>query len=231
VADALERHLRQWLGAWPPVGEVDVVACEQRVRPGWDGRVHPLVAVVASLGAVVSVPLGTVEAVQGVLAAVPERSPAAADRPHERWPDSLAAAVGHPGRGVATMTFRFTCAPAPLRDAGEWMAPDAPGLPAWLRPFADPVLVARDACGVYVSGVGIKRHDRHGHEIAVGTAPAARARGLARRLVAQAGRAVLAAGAVPTYAHDPGNRASARVAEAAGFPDRGWRIVRLADEP
>lgn len=46
--------------------------------------------------------------------------------------------------------------------------------------------------------------------------------GLARRLVAQAARRVLAEGAVPTYLHSRQNTASARVAEAAGFPDRGW---------
>ncbi|PWU56502.1 GNAT family N-acetyltransferase, partial [Micromonospora globispora] len=47
-------------------------------------------------------------------------------------------------------------------------------------------------------------------------------RGLARRLVAQAARRVLDEGAVPTYLHAFDNPASARVAEAAGFPDRGW---------
>jgi len=29
---------------------------------------------------------------------------------------------------------------------------------------------------------------------------------------------------VPTYLHDPANLASARVADAAGFPDRGWAV-------
>ena len=52
---------------------------------------------------------------------------------------------------------------------------------------------------------------------------AARGRGLARRLVAQAARRVLEEGAVPTYLHETANVASARVADAAGFPDRGWR--------
>ena len=57
----------------------------------------------------------------------------------------------------------------------------------------------------------------------MGTEPAVRGRGLARRLVAQAARRVLDEGAVPTYLHDPANVASARVAEAAGFPDLGWK--------
>jgi GNAT superfamily N-acetyltransferase len=232
VGGALERHLRTWLGAWPPAGDLEIVGCAGRERPGWDERLHPLVVVAEPAGAVVSVPRSAVEAVERVLAGLSDTGPApradAAAGP-VRWPSALAAAVGAPGRAVTEMTFRFTTQPAPLPDAGEWTLAEQPGLPAWLRMFAGAVLVARDASGAYAAGVGIKRHDRHGHELAVGTAPAARGRGLARRLVAQAARDVLAAGAVPTYAHDPGNLASARVAEAAGFPDRGWRIVRLDD--
>jgi hypothetical protein len=34
-------------------------------------------------------------------------------------------------------------------------------------------------------------------------------------------------GMVPTYLHDPANVASAHVAEAAGFPDRGWAVLGL----
>jgi predicted GNAT family acetyltransferase len=77
----------------------------------------------------------------------------------------------------------------------------------------------------YVAGVGIKQHDRFGRELAVVTEPAARGRGLARRLVAQAARRVLDEGAIPTYLHAPDNVASARVAEASGFPDRGWHVL------
>jgi len=89
--------------------------------------------------------------------------------------------------------------------------------------------VAFDGGGRYLSGVGVKRHDAFGHELAVGTDPAARGAGLAPRLVAQAARSALAGGAVATYVHDPDNVASARVADAAGLPDREWRILRLAD--
>ena len=80
------------------------------------------------------------------------------------------------------------------------------------------------------AGVGIKRHTPHGHELAVGTEPAHRGRGLARALVAQAARRVLAEGAVPLYLHEFANSASAQVAAAAGFPDRGWRVVGLLPE-
>ena len=80
----------------------------------------------------------------------------------------------------------------------------------------------RSILASYLAGVGIKRHDQYGHELSVGTEPEARGRGLARRLVAQAARRVLDEGAVPTYQHAFDNVASARVAQAAGFPDRGW---------
>jgi len=90
------------------------------------------------------------------------------------------------------------------------------------------VLLALDAeSGEYLAGVGIKRHDQFGHELSVGTTEAARGRGLARRLVAQAARFVVDNGRVATYLHDPTNTASAKVADAAGFPDRGWSIVGI----
>jgi predicted GNAT family acetyltransferase len=88
------------------------------------------------------------------------------------------------------------------------------------------VLVAVDPdTGAHLAGVGIKRHDAHGHEIAVVTAEAAQGRGLARRLVAQAARRILDEGAVPTYLHAHDNTGSAKVAVAAGFPDVGWSIL------
>jgi len=48
--------------------------------------------------------------------------------------------------------------------------------------------------------------------------------------VAQAARRVLADGAVPTYLHAFDNEASARVADAAGFPDRGWHVFELFEK-
>lgn len=50
-------------------------------------------------------------------------------------------------------------------------------------------------------------------------------RGIARRLVATAARSILDAGRTPTYLHNPSNHASAKVAEAAGFPEIGWRML------
>ena len=42
-------------------------------------------------------------------------------------------------------------------------------------------------------------------------------------------RQVIANGAIPTYLHDHRNLASAHVADAAGFPDRGWLVLALWD--
>jgi RimJ/RimL family protein N-acetyltransferase len=141
--------------------------------------------------------------------------------------NALPTALDRPDHVVYAGTFRWTTAPAPLADVGEWIEANDPVVPDWLRPFGGRVLIARDADGNYVAGVGIKRHDANGHELSVGTEPAARGRGLARRLVAQAARALLDDGIVATYLHDPANVASARVAEAAGFPDLGWRVLGM----
>jgi GNAT superfamily N-acetyltransferase len=136
------------------------------------------------------------------------------------------------GRSSARLhagVFRWTDAPAPpevLPDAGIWVPYDDPRVPDWLHPFGGEVLVALDD-GDYAAGVGIKRHDRFGHELAVGTEERFAGRGLGRRLVAQAARRVIAEGMVPTYLHDPRNTASAKVADAAGFPDLGWKILGL----
>ncbi len=114
-----------------------------------------------------------------------------------------------------------------LPDVGQWLPAEDPRVPGWLKPFGGEVLVVLDDDS-YVAGVGLKRHDEHGQEISVGTEEAARGRGLARRLVAQAARTLLAGGVIPTYLHDPANVASAKVADAAGFPDRGWTAIGIA---
>ncbi|GIJ29309.1 hypothetical protein Vqi01_44710 [Micromonospora qiuiae] len=207
----LHLHLATWLGQWPAGRGLHVVGSWRRTRPAWDGRLRPAVAIRAGASTVLSVPPDRVPAVREL-----------ARRP-ERLLHALPAQVGHTGWAVHDDVFRWSVAPAPLPDVGEWIPPGTVGLPSWMRLFDRAVLVVRDDRGRYLAGVGIKRHDRYGHELAVGTVPAARGRGLARRLVAQAARRVLDEGAVPTYLHDRRNAASARVAEAAGFPDRGWR--------
>ena len=205
-------HLASWLGQWPAGPGLHVVSSNRRARPAWDGRLRPAVAVAAPDCTILSVPPDRVAAVRAL----------ACGRSIEELLPFLSAAVGKPGWPAHGSVFRWSVAPARLPEVGEWTRPTDPGLPPWLRYFTRPVLVVRDTDGRYLAGAGIKRHDAYGHELAVGTVREARGRGLARRLVAQAARRVLDEGAVPTYLHAFDNPASARVAEAAGFPDRGW---------
>lgn len=212
--ERLGEHLARWLGGWPASTRLKIIGTLARDRPGWDGRIHPVIGVSTPERGVLSVPPHAVAAVaeqyakDGDLVTLGPRIPAMA---------------GFPERGWFTAVYRWTTRPALLADAGKWVPADDPGVPVWLRPFGGDVLVAVDPeTGEHLAGVGVKRHDAYGHELAVVTAPPARGRGLARRLVAQAARRVLDEGAVPTYMHDPGNHASAAVAEAAGFGDLGW---------
>jgi GNAT superfamily N-acetyltransferase len=215
----LRHHLTTWLGQWPPAHPLDVVGSDRRVRPGWDGRVYPAIGVGEPSGAVLSVPPSRTAAVREL-----------ADLPLDRMLTALPGALGVPDRHAYRAVFRWTVKPATLADVGEWIAADARVVPDWLRPFGGDVLIVRDPDnGAYIAGVGIKRHDAFGQELSVGTEPAARGRGLARRLVAQAARRVLDDGAVPTYQHAASNLASARVADAAGFADRGWASFGLTD--
>jgi GNAT superfamily N-acetyltransferase len=214
LPERLGEHLRSWVGAWPPERHLQVVANPRRALPGWDGSVAPVAGVVTAEG----------DAVIGVL---PEIADDAAATAAGGDLDALLAALprllgrrGIAGRGV----FRWSTAPTDLPDAGVWIPHDDPRVPEWLRPFGGDVLVVLDD-DRYVAGVGIKKHDAAGKEISVGTVEAARGRGLARRLVAQAARRILADGAVPTYLHAADNIASAKAADAAGFPDLGWKVV------
>jgi GNAT superfamily N-acetyltransferase len=214
VRDRLDRHLRSWLGAWPPSGEVTVVGSPRRRQPGWDGVVRPFAGVATPQGAVLSVAPERVERVQA--------GGAGLDDVLDAVPDALDAPGAVVGRGV----FRYAESAPPFEPVGEWVPAEDPRVPAWLRPFGGQVLVVMEG-GQYVAGVGIKRHDELGHELAVATEEAWRGRGLARALVARASRRILRAGGVPIYLHGRGNEASARVATAAGFPDRGWTILGL----
>jgi GNAT superfamily N-acetyltransferase len=215
----LRRHLAHWLGQWPATGPVSVVGSPRRERPGWDGGVHPLIGVAGGPGCVLSVPPDRVGKVRELIGA---------GRPADEWLADMPEAIGLPDRTVYSGVFRWTARPEPLPDAGTWVDAGDPSVPEWLRIFGGQVLLALDPdTGGYLAGVGIKRHDQYGHEIAVGTEQAARGKGLARRLVAQAARRILDEGAIPTYQHAFDNVASARVAQAAGFPDRGWTSIAV----
>ncbi len=211
----LHRHLHNWLGAWPPpAAGVTVVGSIRRTEPGWDGAVRPFAGVSTPAGTILSVPpdrLDVVRAAASGLDALLDALPEALDQPG-----------GIVGRGV----YRYCVAPAEVEPVGTWVAADEPGVPAWLRPFGGKVLVVRRE-GQYVAGLGIKRHDALGQEVAVGTDEAWRGQGMARGLVAQAAVDILRDGGVPVYLHGRANAASAHVADAAGFPDLGWVILGL----
>jgi GNAT superfamily N-acetyltransferase len=215
----LQHHLTAWLGQWPAGQPLYVVGSPRREEPGWDGRIHPAIGVGSPERSVLSVAPVWTRAVRRL-----------ALQGMDRLLAGLPAAVGFPERGTYRAVFRWTVRPAALSDAGQWLPHTHPVVPTWLRVFEGEVLVARDpATGAYLAGVGVKRHDPFGHELSVGTAPEARRRGLARRLVAQAARRVLDEGAVATFLHDAGNAASARVADAAGLPDLGWTSFGVAE--
>jgi hypothetical protein len=214
VEARLADFLAEFLGAWPGTPGLTVVGAAARVLPGWDGSVRDVVGVLSPDGGVLSVPPEWAERVRAAVPTVADlatRLPQALDRPHAR---------------TFAGTFRWTGEPAPLPDAGEWVDVTDPRVPEWLEPFGGQALIAF-VDGEYAAGVGIKRHNPYGLEISVGTDERRRGLGLASRLVAQASRAILAAGAVPIYLHDPANVASDRTALRAGFPDLGWQITGL----
>jgi GNAT superfamily N-acetyltransferase len=218
---ALQAHLTGWLGGWPPVGKVDIVESEARILPGWDGRIYSVIGVMTPDGGVISVPPGTAESARAVLARRPVGSPGPILR-------DLPAALGRPGGRLIEGIYRFCTEASDLPDAGEWRPASDRAVPAWLKPFGGDVLVVVDNAGRYQAGVGLERHADHGWEIAVGTEPEVRGQGLARRLVARAARSALDAGRIPIYVHAVDNVASAHVADAAGFPNRGWRMVAVS---
>jgi GNAT superfamily N-acetyltransferase len=217
----LVEHLRAWLGDWPerPSGMV-VVGAAVRDQPAWDGRLEPVLGITDGDGnGVVSVPPDRADAVKAALAG--------GDDPQRRLAKHLPAIMDRPGARWSAGVFRWSVEPVRFPDAGRWEPADGPGVPDWLHPFGGEVLIERDEQGAYLAGVGLKRHHPTGTELSVGAEPAARGKGLARRLVSKAAWRVIDGGAVATYLHDPSNIPSARVAEAAGFPDRGWHVHGL----
>lgn len=214
VDERLQAHLRSWLGAWPPQRPLHVVGSRRRTTPGWDGAVRPLNGVTTPQGTVLSVPPDAAAAVE------------AAGDDLDTVAPKLADLLDLPGATFGQGVFRWSTSPTPSDDPGVWLDPDDPRVPEWLHPFNGQVLVAFEGDDV-AAGVGRKQHDPHGHEVAVVTEERYRGKGYARRLVTQAARRILDDGAVPVYLHAEANVASARTADACGFPDVGWRILGL----
>jgi GNAT superfamily N-acetyltransferase len=218
--DLLTLHLRSWVGAWPPPSTgVNVVGDPARLEPTWDGAIRKLQGVGDGRSTVIAVPPNAAEAVADAIRDDLDRAGLG---------DELGRILGVGPAAFGAGVFRTTDRVDPaIDDLGEWFDRQTPELPEWLAPFNGPRLVAFDDEGRPIGGVGIKIHDRFGHEIAVVTEERARGSGIARRLVATAARRILDEGAVPTYLHPPTNLASARVAEAVGFADRGWTVWGL----
>ncbi|MGB0111634.1 MAG: GNAT family N-acetyltransferase [Ilumatobacteraceae bacterium] len=217
---ALDRHLQSWVGQWPPPSPgIHVVGDPARLEPTWDGSVRLLQGVGNGEATVLAVPPATVGPVSAAVAG-------GLDRPG--LGDELGEILGLGPASFGAGVFRWTTEVDPaIPDLGEWFEQQTDDLPDWLAPFNGPRLVALSDDGRPIAGVGIKVHDRFGHELAVVTDEEAQGRGIARRLVATAARRVLTGGAVPTYLHDPRNHASAHVAAAVGFVDRGWTVHGL----
>lgn len=213
VPERLAAHLTHELGTWPPAAPLTVTTSETRTRPGWDGVVRTFQGVRTPGAAVVSV------------------APDFVDRLRDAGPTLDAAKPvfeqilsGRIFEGV----YRWGDDPPALDPLGEWIPADDARVPDWLKPFGGDVLMELDDRGRYLAGVGLKRHDDYAWEISVGTEPEARGKGLARRLVVTATRKILDEGKVALYLHAPDNDASAHVADASGFPDRGWKILGFA---
>lgn len=224
VPAKLTRHLESWLGRWPAHQPgLEIVASGKRTLPEWDGVIHPAFGIGDPERAVLSVPPAHAETVRTRYTALGDR---------DRLGEEVPAIVGYSDRGWFRAYYRWTTNPEPLPDLGVWISTLDPKVPTWLKPFNGDVLVKfDDQTGEYLAGVGIKRHDEYGHEIAVGTAEPAQGKGFARRLVAQAARRILDEGAIPTYMYETDNHASAKVATAAGFPDVGWSAFGVSEEP
>ena len=221
LVQRLHRHLAEWLGAWPPTGGLTIVGSPLRTNPAWDGNVYPVAGVETPDGTVLSVPpdlVAKIEAAGEDLAAIGAALPEIVGRPDAQF-----------GRGVFRWCHELLDDPRGLHQPppGQtvWLPPDDERVPPWLAVFNGDVLVHLDEDGRYGAGVGRKRHDAFGQELSVATEEHLRGRGLARRLVAQAARRVADEGAVATYLHALSNTASARVAEASGFPNTGWWIL------
>lgn len=216
IPERLAHHLASWLGDWPPNGPgVTVVGSDKRTTPGWDGTVRLVAGVSTPEATVLSVPPGAVDAIRALGSQL------------EAVSAGIGAVLEQPDGRLFSGVFRWSENPVPDPNRGVWLPTTDPRVLPWLKPFNGDVLVGFDG-GEVAAGVGRKQHDEWGHELAVVTEPGHRGSGWATDLIAQAAHRVLADGAVPTYLHGPNNAASARTADAAGFPDRGWLVHGFA---
>lgn len=222
IEDRLNRFLTSRLGTWPPAASLELRHCELRNQPRWDGSVQPFFGVESPQGTVLSFSRDEFPGGESLDPVLVEDELGGPDA-HITIPEMFGRPEMHFGRAV----YRYLGEFVDLPEIGDWAEPHDPRLPDWLMPFNGGVLVHWADDGSYAAGVGLKQHNELGYEIAVGTAPHHRGKGLAQALVAQSARHVWEIGAIPIYLHGTHNAASARVAERAGFPDRGWHLIEL----
>jgi L-amino acid N-acyltransferase YncA len=151
------------------------------------------------------------------------------DGPDTVRPGMAAVAAAIPGHLFSGVARTGVAVPPPVAEVAVIDAAD-PRLPDWvIGHFTGEAWVVLGERGEVLSTAVLKRYDDRLREISVGTAEAARGRGLARSVVAAAARAVLAEGRAVLYNHDPDNHASAKVAESVGLHELGRYHVVVSD--
>jgi uncharacterized protein (DUF1501 family) len=157
-------------------------------------------------------------------------------RQHLDGPDTVraglaAVAAAIPGHLFSGVARTGVAIPPPVVPVTVIDATD-PRLPAWvIGHFTGESWVVLGEGGEVLSTAVLKRYDDRLREISVGTAEAARGRGLAKAVTAAAARAVLAEGRAVLYNHDPENHTSARVADAVGLHEFGRCHAVVVHQP
>lgn len=209
--------LKEYLGDWIESSDaISIVASPLRDQKGWDGSIRPAVGVVDQNGA-------GVLSLSPILAAKVIGQLGRSTISKDEVPQVASILGARDFFGV----FRWSTHIATFEDIGEWIDADRPNVPEWLKPFGHKVLMAFDEAKNYIGGVGIKHHLEYGREIAVVVEERAAGRQIARRLVSKAALEILNECNVPIYLHAEANVASAKVAEAVGFKDVGWKIIGM----
>src|SRR5512132_382413 len=142
--------------------------------------------------------------------------------------DAVAGAAG--GQHWSWVARTGVAIPAPSAEVTVLDAAD-PRLPEWVvGHFSGEAWVVLGDDGQVLSTAVLKRYDDRLREISVGTAEAARGRGLAKAVTAAAA-AVLAEGRAVLYNHAPENHTSARVADAVGLHEFGRCHAVVVHQP
>lgn len=143
-------------------------------------------------------------------------------------PSLEAVAAELPGHMFSGVARTGVAIPPPAVPVDVLDATD-PRLPDWVHGYFTGAAWVVLEDGKVLSTAVLKRYDDRLREISVGTAEAARGRGLARAVVEAAARAVLAEGRAVLYNHAEDNYASAKVAESAGLHEFGRYYAVVPD--